>query len=165
MSGPVPKDPALRQRRNRTTSAARLEAGGERLRQRRVPALPKIVQDTDAEGNPVQLEWHPMTRAWWRDVWRSPMAPEFLQADVHGLYRLALLVNAYWRAPSTALAAEIRLEQQTFGLTPLDRRRLQWEVSRAEEATTKRRPAPQPAPNAQPIDDPRSVLKIVGGSK
>jgi hypothetical protein len=76
--------------------------------------------------------WHTLTRVWWRDVWRSPMAVEFVQADLHGLYRLAVLVDRFWRNPTRELAAEIRLQQAAYGLTPLDRRRLQWEIKRAE---------------------------------
>jgi hypothetical protein len=38
------------------------------------------------------------------------------------------------------LAAEIRLQRQCFGLTPLDRRRLQWEIERAEAAERRDRP-------------------------
>ncbi len=89
------------------------------------------------------------------------MAGEFLQVDVHGLYVLAELVDAFWQEPSKELAAEIRLQRQCFGLTPVDRRRLQWEVERVEEATS-RRQRRRPAA-AEPIEDPRKALRIVGG--
>ena len=98
-----------------------------------------------------------MTVAWWRDIWASPMAPEFLKADVHGLYLLAELVDRFWLEPSVALAAEIRHHRMAFGLTPIDRRRLQWEVERAETATRKR-PAIRPQTGA----DPRERLRMVG---
>jgi hypothetical protein len=62
------------------------------------------------------------------------MAPEFDESDVHGLYLLAVLVNEFWNAPSKELAAEIRLQRQCFGLTPIDRRRLQWEIERTDHA-------------------------------
>jgi hypothetical protein len=101
-------------------------------------------------------DWHAATHAWWRDIWRSPMAAEFLQADLHGLYRLAVLVDGYWLAPRKDIAAEIRLEQAAYGLTPLDRRRLEWEVSRAEGE--KRQPA-QPRPSGRV--DARQALRAV----
>lgn len=66
------------------------------------------------------------------------MAAEFLRADEHGLFRLAVLIDDFWRKPSQALAAEIRLEQQAYGLSPLDRRRLQWQVVQTEEAIDQR---------------------------
>lgn len=95
-----------------------------------------------------------MTQAWWTDVWHSPMADEFLQADIHGLYRLALLIDAFWLQPTKELAAEIRLQQTAYGLTPIDRRRLQWEVGRVEKE--RRQPRPQPASG-----DARNYLRAI----
>lgn len=96
----------------------------------------QIVHDLEVPELPDEagVEWHPMTVSWWEDIWASPMAPEFDESDIHGLYLLASLVDAFWCEPSQALAAEIRLQRQCFGLTPIDRRRLQWEIDRGEEA-------------------------------
>jgi len=148
MPGPIPKNPALRQRRNKAVSRATLPA--EAQERKRAPQLPR------REGG-----WNPHTRRWWSDVWHSPMAGEYVQADIHGLYRLATLIDDFWDTPSTALAAEIRLEQQAFGLTPLDRRRLEWSIAQTEEATTKRQQRQVRAAQAGDVD-PREVLKVVG---
>lgn len=102
--------------------------------------------------------WHEMTRAWWTDVWESPMAAEFVKSDVHGLYILAERVDQFWTEPSNALAAEIRLQRQCFGLTPIDRRRLQWEVERVEQAR-QRKPVARPAEKG--AADPRRLLSVV----
>lgn len=71
------------------------------------------------------------------------MASEFLEADAHGLFRLAVLIDDYWMADSSAvrrqLAAEIRLQGQGYGLSPLDRRRLQWTVEQVEGKQAERR--------------------------
>lgn len=88
------------------------------------------------------------------------MAHEFLDADVHGLFMLADLIDQYWRDPSKDLAGEIRLQRQSFGLTPLDRRRLQWEVERVEQAGRKRQQLPPP-PAPEAGDDPRKLLRLV----
>jgi hypothetical protein len=114
----------------------------------RAPYLPSV------EG----LDWHPMTRRWWRDVWGSPMATEYVRADEHGLFRLAILINEFWGQPTAKLAAEIRLQQQAYGLTPLDRRRLEWSVEQVEEAKEKREQ--KRARRARIIngDDPRTIL-------
>jgi len=152
MSGPLPKDPSIRQRKNRVATSATLSVAPRQ--NRHAPALPRL--QGGADGKP--YEWHPLTRAWWHDVWHSPMASEYLQVDRHGLYRLAALVDEFWRAPTKELAAEIRLQQQCFGLTPIDRRRLQWEVERVEEVTRKKRRTEQAA---EPIADPRKVLRVV----
>lgn len=147
MPGPMPKPAALRQRRNKTATAARLETT-ERPRRSAPPLGP----------HPEGLEWHPRTREFWREVWRSPMAREYVRADLDGLFILATLVDRFWREPSEKLAAEIRLQRQCYGLTPIDRRRLQWEIVRAEEAEQRRpKRATQPAPQS----DPRAVLKAL----
>lgn len=109
--------------------------------------------------------WHHLTTEWWADIWASPMAPEFDSSDTHGLYVLADLVDAFWMEESprqrASLAGEIRLQRQCFGLTPIDRRRLQWEIERTEDAQDKgkRRRASKPKADT-PADDPRSVLRL-----
>jgi hypothetical protein len=85
------------------------------------------------------------------------MAPEYDSSDIHGLLMLAVLVDDFWAAPSAVKAAEIRLQRQCFGLTPIDRRRLQWEIARgteAEQRTERRRAAGTPGP----VEDPRRLL-------
>lgn len=84
------------------------------------------------------------------------MRDEYLRADLDGLFALACLVDAFWRKPSPGLAAEVRMQRQCYGLTPIDRRRLQWEVVRAE--TARRRPA---ATRSAPVGDPRVALKAL----
>lgn len=146
---PLPKDPKLRRRRNKESTAATLV---DTRPIEGVPELPKR-----------RRRWNPLTRAWWRDVWASPMAGEYVQADVHGLYVLADLVDRYWREPSVVLAAEIRLQRQCFGLTPIDRRRLQWEVKRLEEAG---RAAEARRPRRQRVQgDPRDYLEVLEGGR
>jgi hypothetical protein len=88
------------------------------------------------------------------------MAGEFLQADFHALARLAVLIDRFWYEPSHTLAAEIRLSQQAFGLTPTDRRRLDWEVARAERATVAKQQRQVRAALAGEAD-PRDVLKVL----
>lgn len=107
-------------------------------------------------------EWHPHVLDWWRAVWRSPMAPEFLDADMKGgLYLLADLYQVRWTASSPNelinAAKEIRLQEVRFGLTPIDRRRLQWEVARGEQAE-QRRPRRD---DDKPSTDPRSALRAI----
>lgn len=86
------------------------------------------------------------------------MADEYLRADRHALYRLAMLIDLFWTEPTKELAAEIRLEQQAFGLTPLDRRRLQWSIEQVETAKNKTRQKQQ---TDEPANDPREILKVV----
>lgn len=135
MPGPAPKDPALRQRRNKTSTAATLSAdhGIE------APPLPPRYRVDRKTGERTEVAWHPMALDLWEEVWASPMAPEYLNADHHGLYIITTLTDTYWKRledgePVTGLAMEIRLQRAEFGLTPIARRRLQWEVEKTEEA-------------------------------
>lgn len=148
MPGPAPKHPGTRARRNQTSTRATLRA---------VPDMPTPALPEHPKG-----PWHAMTATWWADVWASPMAPEFDASDTHGLYALAMLVDDFWRADESGnrmkLAAEIRQQGQRFGLSPIDRRRLQWEIERTEAAQEKsavRRERARPVTSAA---DPRSLL-------
>lgn len=153
--GPPPKNPRLRQRRNRPPATAAtlrmppVETGSaEKLAD--VPKLP-------ARGSG-EMPWHPETLTFWREVWASPMAVEFIAADVPGLVIVARLIDKF-NYGDVDLAAEIRLQRQCFGLTPLDRRRLQWEIERAE-AAGRRRPS-GPAAQQGGAKDPRRNLRAV----
>lgn len=109
--------------------------------------------------NPDKRKFHRLTRAWWKRVWESPMAGEYLPTDVDGLARLAILVDNYYNEPGKELMAEIRLQEARFGLSPVDRSRLQWEVLKGEEAERKRRPPERQAPPHRA--DPRGILGVV----
>lgn len=153
MPGPPPKDPKLRQRTNRVSTSATLQI-----------ATPSedtaIVQpDLPARGSS-ESPWHPETLGFWREVWASPMAAEFIAADVPGLVIVARLVDKF-NYGDVSLAAEIRLQRQCFGLTPLDRRRLQWEIARGEAAEKQRRHQASPAVAQTGIRDPRRTLRAV----
>lgn len=133
-------------RRNRSATAATLTA----------------THQVTAPPLPAGRDWDPMTVAWWTDTWASPMAPEYDASDRHGLFILAALVDQFWTAPTKELAAEIRLQRSCFGLSPIDRRRLQWEIERAEDAQDRGRGRRESTtPPAGPVPDPRSLLTVV----
>ena len=150
MPGPEPKEPSLRARRNKASTRATIKADAAIV----APELPSS-------------DWHPMVLAWWRDLWASPMAPEYDDSDRHGLFKLAALQNDFWVAETARdrkeASAEIRLQEQRFGVSPIDRRRLQWEIERTEEAVErgeKRRTAARPA-SGPAKGDPRAVLRAL----
>jgi hypothetical protein len=96
------------------------------------------------------------------------MAPEYVDSDFHGIARLSHIVDAYNVAVDEgdsrmmlSLAAEIRLQGQSFGLTPIDRRRLQWTIEQgeaAEEKTRSRRQSKVSQQVKQVGPDPRELL-------
>lgn len=155
--GPPPKPAALRQRRNKVATKASLPSAADAA-EFEVPDLP---------SRDDEQPWHPMVLEWWEAVWRSPMAPEFLDADMKGgLYLLADLHQLRWTAMSRSAlieaAKEIRLQEVRFGLSPIDRRRLQWEVARGEEAEKRRSGrTPKPKDDDARGGDPRAALKAI----
>src|SRR5436309_546039 len=121
MPGPAPKPTGARRRRNKGGSAVKLAATAKvRHGVAQLPALPGA------------RELLPSTREWWKTVWASPMAAVYLEADVPALARLATLVDRQERGEAgSRLLGEIRSLEDRFGLSPLARRRLQWEVEQA----------------------------------
>ena len=142
--GPAPKPAHLRQRRNRKAGSAHLEATI-------VSAVPEL-------ANPDGRTWHLLTLRAWQHAWASPMATQWLETDVDALGRLALLWDDFYKNPDSRVMAEIRLQEQRFGLSPLDRSRLQWEVKRGQEAD---RPEPARVTTRRSVVDPRAILMRV----
>lgn len=179
MPGPNPKPPGQRQRRNRTTVAASFEAPPaikpelpERTSFYRCvyPGCPLTglahnaerfakaeIEPHDFEGVPVP--WHPLARGWWDVVWASPMArEEWIDADVPNLLMLVSLVDDYWRFGDKGVAAEVRQQSREFGISPMSRRTLQWEIKRLEAVTAK----PEPTkPRARTSRAKSNVLSIL----
>lgn len=89
------------------------------------------------------------------------MARKYLQADLHGLYVLAELVDQFWSKPTPYLSAEIRAVRMPYGLTPLDRNRLDWKIETPKPAETQ---TTEPA-KVRADFDPGKVLEYTARSK
>lgn len=135
--GPTPIDPAKKTRTNRTSTNAKLYA----LDDPDIPEMPNpdhYIPRTD--GQPAA--WNPAVATWWIDIWSSPMSAEFSQSDIHGLYlgckQLHESLNSHNKATEQA-AFMTKFEQtiRNFGLNPMSRRSLQWEIDRGSEAETR----------------------------
>jgi hypothetical protein len=113
----------------------------------------------------------PAVRRWWRTIWRSPMAVRWLEADIEGLYLIAVLRQEFAKKPTTTTAAEIRQQETRYGLDVYARKRLDWRIA-APVPTNSPAENPNsaiignapgdtgPAP-PEPDDDPRDVLEFV----
>ena len=92
---------------------------------------------------PPRRIWQAETEEWWLSIHHSPMATEFADADLFHLYHLAELMDDFALAESVKerieLSKEIRIKGQAFGLTPLDRSRLSWEIEKGDQAETQTR--------------------------
>lgn len=154
MAGPPPKRQVTRQRRN--SSGARTIAADARAKE--IPEMPVMGR----------MVYHPMTVAWWNDVWTDPVSSEYTAAHKHGLYRMIRAIDRFWKLSASnpqmiKVMAEIRQQEREYGLNPRALRGLQVEVERGEEAVerTTQRKARRTAPTTKPADDPRALLKAV----
>jgi hypothetical protein len=116
MPGPPPKPASQRRRRNKA------------------PAVVKLANRQPSKPPTLPKGFSPAARKWWATVWASPMAAVWLDADVPALVRLATLVELLDQGEATAMVlTEIRQLEDRFGLSPMARRRLQWEVEQAAD--------------------------------
>lgn len=116
---------------------------------------------------PDGVDWVDEVREAWVAWWQSPMAAEFHESDEHQLIVQAYLLQDFYAADSPTLrleaAKELRLQRKDFGFTPYDRRRLQWTIASADDATDRRaaRKASSVATPPAAVDDPRAALRAV----
>jgi len=117
-----------------------------------VPAMP----------NPDGRVWHPFTVAEWARWWQSPMASQWLESDFGGLGVLILLHDEVAKQPTNLeFVKEIRLQRSCFGLTPLDRSRLGYEIARADAEVSKQDRRVETTRKRTGTHDPRHVLQAV----
>ncbi len=77
MAGPIPKKPVLRQRENRVSTASMLTDD--------TPTTDKNPDLPERKGpRGGKMQWRAETIAWWKGLWNSPMADEYLQLQNEG---------------------------------------------------------------------------------
>jgi hypothetical protein len=109
------------------------------------------------------MEWGEHARAYWAALWSSPMAAVYAKADTFALTRLCSLVDERDRFQRGDLErfdgdAEIRQLEDRFGLSPLARRRLQWEIEEYKQ------PQPQPTDPSQAEYDELLARRLARGA-
>ncbi|WGH21074.1 terminase small subunit [Arthrobacter phage Cassia] len=128
--GPAPKTQHQRERdtKRRQADAVLLRADGVL----RGPDLPSSI-----------VLPHPETVAWWETWRRSPQAQLFEPTDWEALKRAALLHDYVWKStttpggkPSAAAISELRLIEERYGATYVDRQRAKIQIDNgpAEDA-------------------------------
>lgn len=115
--------------------------------------------------------WHQMTQTYWADIWTSPMEGQWDDSDFHNVLIVTMLYDDAMRAETAKdrkeAFAELRQQRMSLGLSPYDRRRLEWTIETAEEAKDKgqRRRSSGPKPQTQEAPakaaDPRAGLSVV----
>lgn len=122
-----PKPPGQRRRRNKDQPQWRSVPKVKR----KVPPMPGGAKATSS------------ARAYWKTLWSSPMAAMYQEADKFAVARAAVLHALVLRGEAKAAElTELRNLEMALGITPLARRKLQWEVDTAagEGAATSRQP-------------------------
>lgn len=147
------KDPSVKAGRAKASTRSTLR-----------PLQPGQVEIPELPDPPAGQSWHPQVRVFWETVWTSPMAAEYVDADLRGLYMLAMLEQVVWTTESATMRqsamGEIRLARKDYGLTPYDRRRLEWTIEQTEDAQARgeTRRARTATPSPAEADDPRRGL-------
>lgn len=100
------------------------------------------------------------TRRWWNAWTSSPQAGQFLETDWQRLEMVAVLVDRFYRCDDDQVAktllAEIRLNEELLGGTPVARLRLRWRTGAdGQQAEPRHAQAGKPA-SRRP--DPRLAL-------
>ncbi|AON97424.1 terminase small subunit [Rhodococcus phage ChewyVIII] len=136
--GPPPSDPNKKTRTNKTSTRATLSV----IENPDIPPMPPAVDFVAPAGKGQQPRWNAAVTRWWNDIWSSPMSGEFQSSDIHGLYlgckQLHEALNPM-NKPTDQASFMTKFEQtiRNFGLNPMARRALQWEIERGTEAETK----------------------------
>ncbi|MEU7384024.1 hypothetical protein AB0A91_29365 [Streptomyces sp. NPDC042207] len=144
-TGPLPKDPSQRRRRNADTVAGTV--------------LPPDGPAGPTPDLPGGHDYDTRTLSWY-ETWRtSPQAATFLATDWQRLHMLAELVELYWQEPKKETLSEIRLNEAALGGTAADRVRLRWSVAEEEAAAAR-----QPRTKTKAAASRRNrVLRVVDG--
>lgn len=124
-----------------------------------------VANDEKIGRRPGGGRWLGSTRRWW-ETWRtSPQSSQFTGTDWEALRRLAVLVDEFYRSPSSSLAGEIRQMEGKFGATIDDRMRLRLRIhSRGADAPAVESPAASSEPRLRRVaGDPRLKLVDEGG--
>lgn len=104
-------------------------------RRRNAPVHPEKVVTYDGEVRGPDLEgaYSEQTHTWYRTWQTSPQAQLFHATDWSRLLLLAPIVEAHFRRPTAAGLSEIRLNEERFGATVVDRMRARIHIDDASD--------------------------------
>jgi len=122
MAGPAPKPPGARVRRNTNQSQWKTLATAKPAK---APAAPE--------------HWSALRKKWWRAIWRSPMAAQWIESDTFNLLDLGEIMELPKK--SAEHYGEIRQKLSHYGLTPASRKTLFWDVPIEGETVEEEKPA------------------------
>jgi len=122
MPGPMPKRSEERTRRNKPENEGGVSlAKGERVPYR-VP--------------PVDSDWHPRAKQWYRSLSRSGMREFYELSDYEMARLLCDALTEYYKRPTAMMLATILQGMTSLGVTEGERRRMRIELEDPKEAET-----------------------------
>jgi hypothetical protein len=122
MPGPMPKRSEERSRRNKPENEGGVSlAKGERVPYR-VP--------------PVDSNWHPRAKQWYRSLSRSGMREFYELSDYEMARLLCDALTEYYKRPTAMMLATILQGMTSLGVTEGERRRMRIELEDPKEAET-----------------------------
>lgn len=96
--------------------------------------LPSGVLGQD-EKTGEDIDWHPQTLVWWDAIRRWPVMEHELEASWQFMVTTAMLHHKMWTNGRWDFAAEVRLREAKYGITPDDLRRLGKKIQRPGDPT------------------------------
>lgn len=100
------------------------------------PVLEPIEITDEVHGSPLPANllpegesWHPQTVAWWEAMRRWPLLKTQPDLSWNYLVDTAYMHHRMWVDGNMKLAAEVRIRQAKFGVTPEDQMRLKIKVT------------------------------------
>lgn len=125
MPGPPPKHSAQRRRRNAAPEVTKIDASARVA----APPMPPGLDDRAAE--------------WWAELWAEPIASVWEKCDHGAIARLCRYRSLDERDEATSTQiSQMTIIEDRLGLTPMARRRLQYEFDKAAGATASAPAAP-----------------------
>jgi hypothetical protein len=128
ITGPAPKDPSQRARRNKDPIATTV------VRMKIAKPQNTLPPNFLPEGFD---EWHSATLEWWGVMSRSPLVENLPEVDWQELYILAVVHHLFMSTGELKFAAELRQRTAQFGTTPESRAKLRIQVADANDKELK----------------------------
>jgi hypothetical protein len=113
----------------------------QRRRRNAAPEVTRITPGTKADAPEMPGDYGPRGERWWRNVWAHPIAAIWETCDHPAVERLGYLIDKGPEASASEMGEARQLEDR-LGLSPMARRRLQYEIDKAAGATASAPAAP-----------------------
>lgn len=98
-----------------------------------------VIDQSGFDPSELKPEWKQPVKDWWVSIWQSPMASEFVDSDIHGLYMacyyLQESLNPFYKSTDRASwSKQWENAIKNYGLTPSARESLRWNISQGTAA-------------------------------